>query len=1140
MKGKKFLAGILSAIMVFGSMSFPTLAEDNETGGVLTEASSEDKYAGFTDFYAGVKDGTVKNVEAIVDESSSAEGYTVWTPGKAELGNGPLADAKFGEKDGKKLFVVWRYRNDNATPYVTKEVKIDGVTYQTVIDMSLSSSATGGFFTSQNTTQKAKIETGVTVKGADKFFYSNHGLKTLDLPTELISQLNLDSNLYWAYFNDASEQYESYTVGSVPTGYSSDRIVLQGANTKPRTLRYKTSANDTYASKNICAWFAIKVDPNGGSCENHTETYTAIESMGSNTTLNSTPAKEGFVFDGWTITNDDINKTVTLTAKWADAPCVHDFVEKIIEDSTCTKEGTKTLTCSKCQTVENVIIPKKDHIYTEEITKEATCTDAGSKKLTCKNCQATKTETIPALGHNFENGECTRCHITKAMEAKIGDRKYDTLKEAIAAANNGDTIVLLENIEKNECYKISRNITLELNGKNITASTYSIPNYGSIFLIAEGATVTVQDSTGGSVVTQKYGNTTSSAFYVLGTLNVKGGKYVGSGLYGAISCGGGILNVSDAELYGSYGNVSIIEDGATAVFENTVVNAAEDVDGIWVQNGGHATIKSGTYNATVYTYGKSSTLVIENGIFNKAAGNNDGKGSTDISGGLFAENVSKYVVSGYAVKPEGNMFRVVKAAAKVIDTAKTTGAEITLNNLEKHEKINALEDATYQVVVKTSPKTDADKANEAIKAGADTNSSKAMFDISIVKIDSDGTETTVKDVKNQQVTITLGETPKPESVKVYHVDGETGAAAKIDDITVSGNTVSFIAPSFSTYAVTYTANSLADADITKNIKVAFEPIAGTASYDIVLKATDGRKINRFMSADLTFETTLKEGAVNYTVTPAANINISDKGDGRYGFNMDGMNASGATGENITIGTVTFEGIGKVDFAVNTTVQTNIVNTAKTADNIVEYNTTSGNGTTTGKLDLEDKLENVELKAPVKKLTVNVTFNNSISDNEAAYQDMKAVISGGNLADDITFNFGKDDGAVKLADNVYSFTQELAKNTAYTVKVEGAGYRTARYTVNLNADKTLNFWNNVMDNAIEVELGNEAYKKNVTFLAGDIVKDNKINIYDLSAVVSYFGTDNLVTEHPEYAKYDLNRDGVIDSKDVAYVLVSWGK
>ncbi len=88
-------------------------------------------------------------------------------------------------------------------------------------------------------------------------------------------------------------------------------------------------------------------------------------------------------------------------------------------------------------------------------------------------------------------------------------------------------------------------------------------------------------------------------------------------------------------------------------------------------------------------------------------------------------------------------------------------------------------------------------------------------------------------------------------------------------------------------------------------------------------------------------------------------------------------------------------------------------------------------------------------------------------------------------------------------------------------------------------KTLNFWNNVKTAPAYVEesVGNPT---NTNFLAGDIVKDGQINIYDLSAVVSYFGTDNLVSEHPTYAKYDLNRDGVIDSMDVSYVLVSWGK
>ena len=106
------------------------------------------------------------------------------------------------------------------------------------------------------------------------------------------------------------------------------------------------------------------------------------------------------------------------------------------------------------------------------------------------------------------------------------------------------------------------------------------------------------------------------------------------------------------------------------------------------------------------------------------------------------------------------------------------------------------------------------------------------------------------------------------------------------------------------------------------------------------------------------------------------------------------------------------------------------------------------------------------------------------------------------------------------------------NTHYVVNVKGAGYRTVRKNITMSEDATvdnvLTYWNNVKD------------ADGADFLAGDIVKDNTINVYDLSAVVSYFGRTNSTTEVSKYAKYDLNRDGKIDSKDVAYVLVSWGK
>ena len=122
--------------------------------------------------------------------------------------------------------------------------------------------------------------------------------------------------------------------------------------------------------------------------------------------------------------------------------------------------------------------------------------------------------------------------------------------------------------------------------------------------------------------------------------------------------------------------------------------------------------------------------------------------------------------------------------------------------------------------------------------------------------------------------------------------------------------------------------------------------------------------------------------------------------------------------------------------------------------------------------------------------------------------------------------------------VVAFENALTVNNSYTVTVSGAGYRTARYTVTMTDHKALRFWNNVMDEKQVVEIDKASSAVNVTFLAGDIVKDNKINIYDLSAVVSYFGTETNKTAYDAYAKYDLNRDGVIDSKDVAYVLVSW--
>ena len=341
-------------------------------------------------------------------------------------------------------------------------------------------------------------------------------------------------------------------------------------------------------------------------------------------------------------------------------------------------------------------------------------------------------------------------------------------------------------------------------------------------------------------------------------------------------------------------------------------------------------------------------------------------------------------------------------------------------------------------------------------------------------------------------------------------------------------------------------------------------------YNINLVAKE-EIINRLNSVDLTFVLTQSlddDGNAigkNEFEIVASNgeiaINSVNNSTNRYEFHYDGKdNATTDTADTITIGQVKFTGYGMYNFAVDASANTNVAHATTLGDNIVDTFIPNDDETTVADGELvinDDIITDVLIAVPTRDLEIVIDFPNAVkADNNYKYQDMKVVVSGGELAEAIVIDLGADavmpnlvtevktkaKAEVAVTDKyVVTLTGVLEVNNAYNVEVSGAGYRTAKYTVTMTDDKTLNFWNNVKDNAIEVEEGKDTSKKNITFLAGDIVKDSVINIYDLSAVVSYFGEIDLDEDNkPEYAKYDLNRDGKIDSKDVAYVLVSWGK
>lgn len=84
--------------------------------------------------------------------------------------------------------------------------------------------------------------------------------------------------------------------------------------------------------------------------------------------------------------------------------------------ATCTTEGTKHKTCSRCGAVENGTIPKLSHNYIGKITTAATCTKSGIKTYTCSKCGDSYTETISSPGHQWGSGVISKGNCMAAKK----------------------------------------------------------------------------------------------------------------------------------------------------------------------------------------------------------------------------------------------------------------------------------------------------------------------------------------------------------------------------------------------------------------------------------------------------------------------------------------------------------------------------------------------------------------------------------------------------------------------------------------------------------------------------------------------------------------------------------------------------
>lgn len=250
-----------------------------------------------------------------------------------------------------------------------------------------------------------------------------------------------------------------------------------------------------------------------------------------------------------------------------------------------------------------------------------------------------------------------------AYVAQIGDVKYETLKDAINAANTGDTITLLVNTT--EDVTINKNITLDLGGKTLTNTSSG----KATVTIDKGATATVQNGSiiGGTSyyniqnngiatftgVTATAGNTGSSMIDNWGTLTIESGTYEG-GLNVVKSEEGSTLTINGGKFTGTYAPSSDYT-AVILVYGNTTITGGEFIQsltttGRWAHPQVVMTGVVEGYEAfTTVTGGTFTNKKSGEGIFRGI-----GKATSDnfeVSGGTFNKSVpDSYFKTGYFAK----------------------------------------------------------------------------------------------------------------------------------------------------------------------------------------------------------------------------------------------------------------------------------------------------------------------------------------------------------------------------------------------------------------------------------------------------------------------------------------------------------
>lgn len=351
--------------------------------------------------------------------------------------------------------------------------------------------------------------------------------------------------------------------------------------------------------------------------------------------------------------------------------------------------------------------------------------------------QVTDTETIELLneakrliGPVVSNSRVVLQTTPAPSVAQIGETKYETLQAAFEAAQSGDTIELLADVDLGTTGLVigeDKNFTLDIGEYNITGTVNGK-------LITNNGTLVINGTTG-CVYNQDISGQGHDALLNNGTVTINGGWFGdsdndktnanalnrGAGFrnFGTATINGGHFTACDNFTNGGYAYAIINGDG-----ENDPTLTINDADvygknnGNLANNSGTITVKGGTYDISggesyysLYSY--SGNTVVEGGTFTKSGNtrsqfcieidkdNTDNPGSIAVSGGSFSAAVpEKYCAEGVLPVSEADpvtdlyTVRAANYVAQIVGGAKFESFAAAVESVQNDDTIVLLSDTT--------------------------------------------------------------------------------------------------------------------------------------------------------------------------------------------------------------------------------------------------------------------------------------------------------------------------------------------------------------------------------------------------------------------------------------------------------------